>query len=124
MTIGRKSNLFYWRLLISLIHKIMLRNMMEILKYTLIEIGNIKITVASLVSLLVIFLIARLFIWSLKKLLDRRLASNAVDTKGKKYAVLQIAKYIIYTIALLFMIQSIGVDLGILVTGSPHFLSV
>ena len=95
---------------------------MEILNYTLFEIGKIKVTVTSLVSLLVIFLLARLFIWSFKKLLDRRIATNAVDSKGKKYAILQIGKYLIYTLALLFMLESVGVELGILLTGSAALL--
>ena len=95
---------------------------MEFFDYSILEIGQLNITVFSLVSVLFILIFARLSVWFLKKLIERRISVKSPYREGKRYAVFQIGKYIIYVIALIFIFQTIGLNISFLVTGSAALL--
>tara|TARA_R110002096_G_scaffold436050_1_gene666060 strand:- start:4028 stop:4870 length:843 start_codon:yes stop_codon:yes gene_type:complete len=93
----------------------------DFLDYTLFSIGKTTIHVYSLVGIVVIFLLARIILWLIKKFLQRKVAKNSIDP-GKSYAILQIFSYVIYTLAILLSIDSIGIKITVLFAGSAALL--
>ncbi len=93
----------------------------EFLDYTLFSVGNTTIHVYSLVGIVVIFLLAKILLWLLKKFFQRKVSKNSIDP-GKSYAILQILSYIIYTLAILLSIDSLGVKITVLFAGSAALL--
>ena len=93
----------------------------SILDYPLIEFGETVISVYNIVGLLVIFLVTRIILWLLKRIIKQRIAAKKFDA-GKGLAIFQIAKYVIVTGAILFSIDSLGIDIGLLLAGSAALL--
>lgn len=93
----------------------------EFLDYTLFSIGNNTIHVYNLVGIVLIFVIAKILIWLLKKFLQRKEQKGSID-KGNSYALLQIFTYIVYTLALILSIDSIGIKITVLFAGSAALL--
>lgn len=93
----------------------------EFLDITLFQIGENTIHVYGLVGVVVIFIIAKLLIWLLKKFLQRKEQKGSID-KGNSYALLQIFSYIVYTVAILIGLDSIGIKITVLFAGSAALL--
>lgn len=98
---------------------------MEVLKNILeIEILNVadyKIQVFTLVTILIIYLVTKLILWLTKKAIFRNSRSNMLD-KGSAYALFQIIRYIIWVIALGFILETIGIKVTVLIAGSAALL--
>lgn len=92
-----------------------------IFNYPLLEFGETAINVYNLVGLLVIFIITRIILWLLKRIINQRIATKKFDA-GRGLAIFQIAKYVIVTGAVLFAIDSLGIDIGLLLAGSAALL--
>ena len=91
------------------------------LELELIGIGEYRIQVYTLVTILVIFLITKLILWLIKKALFRRSQLNRLD-KGNIYALFQIIKYVIWVIAIGLILETIGVKVTVLIAGSAALL--
>ena len=61
--------------------------MNDILKYVLFTIGTFSFTVGDLVSIVLIFIGARILMWLIGKAYERRFAALG-DDRGRKYAVI------------------------------------
>ncbi len=55
-----------------------------------------------------ILLIARIIIWTLRRTLNTSLGTNSIE-EGRRYTIIQISKYLIYTVALVIALETIGV---------------
>lgn len=95
--------------------------MKEFLEFELISIGEYKIRVYTVVTILIIFLITKLILWLIKKTLFRKRKFKKLD-KGSAYALFQIIRYIIWVIALGFILESIGIRVTVLIAGSAALL--
>ena len=93
----------------------------KILEFELIALGESKIRVYSLVTILIIFLITKLIIWLIKKALFRKAKLKKFD-KGNTYALFQIIKYVIWVIAIGLILETIGVKITVLIAGSAALL--
>lgn len=93
----------------------------EFLDFTLFTIGKTSIHVYSLVGIILIFLFARILLWLMKKFLNRKEEKGTID-RGKSYAILQIFSYIIYTLAILLSIDSLGIKITVLLASSAALL--
>mgnify|MGYP003681884232 CR=1 FL=1 len=91
------------------------------LELELIGIGEYKIQVYTIVTILVILIIARFVLWSIKKALFRRSKFTKFD-KGNTYALFQIIKYVIWVIAIGLVFETIGVKVTVLIAGSAALL--
>lgn len=91
------------------------------LDFTLFQIGENTIHVYGLMGIVVIFIIAKILIWLLKKFLQRKELKGSID-KGNSYALLQIFSYIVYTVAILVSLDSIGIKITVLFAGSAALL--
>ncbi len=93
----------------------------KILDFNLISIGDYKIKVYSLVIILLILLITKVIVQLIKKALFRRYKGVHFDT-GNTYALYQIIKYVIWVIAIGFILESVGIKLTLFLAGSAALL--
>ena len=94
----------------------------EILEFIIFEHKNIQLTVLGLFIIIFIFLVDRLGLWALNKALNRSFSKKAISDPGRRHALMQIARYLIYTFAIAFSLENIGVDLDLVLTGSAALL--
>ncbi len=93
----------------------------NILDYTLFKSQKITVTVASVLLILLILVIARTVIWLLKRLFDRESSRRNFDV-GSLNAVYQLIKYILWIFAILLSLDTIGAKITILLAGSAALL--
>ncbi|MEG3658977.1 mechanosensitive ion channel domain-containing protein [Arenibacter palladensis] len=93
----------------------------KLLDFNLISIGDYKVKVYSLVIILIILLITKVIVQLIKKALFRRYKGVHFDT-GNTYALYQIIKYVIWVIAIGFILESVGVKLTLFLAGSAALL--
>ena len=65
--------------------------------------------------------ITKIILWAIKKTLFRKKKFTTLDT-GTIYAIYQIIKYVLYVIAIAFILESIGIKITILLAGSAALL--
>lgn len=93
----------------------------RILEFELVSIDDYQIKVYSLVIILFIFLITKAILWLIKIALFRKIRSRNLD-KGNTLALYQIIKYIIWVIAIGFILEAIGIKVTVLIAGSAALL--
>ena len=93
----------------------------KFLELELISVGEYKIRVYTIVTILIIFLITKLVLWLIKKTLFRKRKFKKLD-KGSAYAIFQIIRYVIWVIAVGFILETIGVKITVLIAGSAALL--
>lgn len=87
------------------------------LDLTLVKSKYLTINMVDVIYVVGVVLIARLLSWLVARLLKRRFSKRDGDL-GKAYTISQIAKYIIYTIAIVLVLESLGVKVTVLLAGS------
>lgn len=95
--------------------------MKDFFDFKLIEWGSYTFTVGNLLAVLLVIICTKLLLWGIRKSYKKRVA-NGEDSHGRKYAVLQIIKYIIWTFAILLILQSAGIKITLLLAGSAALL--
>ena len=93
----------------------------EFLEFELIRVGEYKILVYTLVTILIIFMITKLILGLIKKTLFRKRKINEFD-KGNAYALFQIISYVIWVIAVGLVLETIGIKVTVLIAGSAALL--
>ena len=87
------------------------------------ELLSQEITVSNLVLVVVILVLARLMVWGINKLIHRLLKSRRIPLdSGRTQAIVQIVKYLIYFLAILTALTTIGVNLSLLIASSAALL--
>ena len=90
------------------------------LELEVVHIGEYKLQVYTLFTILGIYLITKLILFLIKKTIFSR-KNNKLDV-GASYALLQIIKYIVWVIAIALILETLGVKLTVLIAGSAAFL--
>ena len=93
----------------------------NILEFELIGIGDYKIRVYTLVIVFFIFLITQAILGLIRKTLFRR-SKDANFDHGNTYAIFQIIKYVVWVIAIGFILETIGIKVTLLIAGSAALL--
>ncbi|MEO1434429.1 MAG: mechanosensitive ion channel domain-containing protein [Bacteroidota bacterium] len=89
----------------------------QILEFRLFEGSSYEFRVARLLGALVILVVARFVVWLLtKRLLPAYYRRKGIDIGGQ-FAFNQILKYVVYIMAILTAIQSLGINLTVLLGG-------
>ena len=94
----------------------MIKGLEHLLDYTLIDTKYLTISMIDVFAVVIIIVISRSVVWLIGRLVRRRFSSKAGDP-GKAYAITQIAKYFIYTIAIVLVLDSFGVKITVLLAG-------
>ena len=90
----------------------------KLLEFEIFRFKEHYLTIFELLSVCVIFLITRSIIWLLGRVIFRR---TKLD-KGSSYALLQLLKYVIWIMAIGFMLEAVGVEFTVLFAGSAALL--
>jgi small-conductance mechanosensitive channel len=90
------------------------------LELELIHIGEYKLQVYTLFTILGIYLITKLLLFLIKKTIFSR--KNSKLDVGASYALFQIVKYIVWVIAIVLILETLGVKLTVLIAGSAALL--
>lgn len=91
------------------------------LQFEILNIGEYKIRVFTLVVVFAIFVITRLVLWVIKKAMFRE---NRFDNHdyGNVVAVFQIIKYVVWVVAIGLVFDAVGIKLTVLLAGSAALL--
>lgn len=93
----------------------------EFLEYQIYKLGNFELNVYDIFNLLIIFLAARLVLWGFKKYFDRKHKDGSIDL-GKQYAILQLLTYLVYVIAIVVAVDTLGFKITVILAGSTALL--
>ena len=93
----------------------------NILNFEVFSLGEYTVKVSKLVVILVTLLVIKIILLIVKKALFRKHKITTLDT-GTSYAVYQIIKYILYVVAIGFILENIGIKVTLLLAGSAALL--
>jgi len=93
----------------------------KLLELELVGIGEYKIRVYTLMTILVIFLITKFILWIIKKTMFRQQKLNH-NERGNIYALFHIIKYVIWVLAIGLTLETIGIKITVLLAGSAALL--
>ncbi len=94
----------------------------NVLIYEFIRIGSFHVAVYHIFLVVVIIFSARILLNFLKLYLLKRVSKRTKLDQGTEFVILQLAKYIIYTIAIIVILRSFGIGLDLLLGGSAALL--
>ena len=94
----------------------------QFIKYNLISIGSLKVSLYNVILVAVIFLCAKIASSLYKLYVGRKLRSKVNYDPGVEYVYVQIARYIIYMLAVLLSINVLGLNISLILTGSVGLL--
>lgn len=93
----------------------------EFLEFEFFHIGEYSIKVYDILVALIIVALTRVILWGIKKGLSRQQKSKRLD-EGNSYAIYQIIKYVVWIIAIVLILDTIGVKITVLLAGSAALL--
>ncbi len=93
----------------------------HILETVLFRIGKYEIITSDLLILVLIYVAARLLLWIIRKAIFRSGNVERIQMSNA-YSLYQIIRYLLWIIAGLFMMQTLGISITILLTGSAALL--
>ena len=93
----------------------------EFIEFEIISLGEFKLKVYTLLSVLIIIFVTKLILWLIKKALFRKQKPNKIEL-GNIYALYQIIKYVIWVIAFGLILESLGIKVTVLIAGSAALL--
>jgi small-conductance mechanosensitive channel len=89
----------------------------EMLEYSLFHVGDVDLRVFSLLKVVLLLVVGRLFIYFVQRLLNRQIVKENIDPR-KGYAISQIITYLIWVILIVLVLDSLGVPITVLIAGS------
>lgn len=94
----------------------------EFIRYKLISFGTLKISLYSVILVVGIFICAKITSSIYKLYISRKHRARATYDPGVEYVYVQIARYIIYMIAVLLAFNVLGLNISLILTGSLGLL--
>lgn len=94
----------------------------DFIKYNLVHIGALKLSLYNMILVVAIFIFARIFISLYKLYVGRKVQSSKNRNYDVAFVYVQIASYIIYVSAFLLSINVLGLDISLILTGSVGLL--
>ena len=93
----------------------------NILEFEIFSIGDYTVKVSKLIAILIIIVVTKITLWIIKKAVFRQTKFKKLDV-GSIYAIYQILKYIIWVMAIGFLLETIGIKVTLLLAGSAALL--
>ncbi len=93
----------------------------NLLAFELFHFKEHSLTVFELVSVTFIFILTKLILWLIKKAINQKTKFNDLD-EGSSFALFQLIKYIVWVIAAVFMLETVGIKASLLLAGSAALL--
>jgi small-conductance mechanosensitive channel len=95
--------------------------MQEILNYEILKFKEYILTFGSILFTFIVILFNVLLIKGITKIVFR-ISSNNIHNDGRKYAVIQLLKYVLWVITLIICLQIIGIDVTFIIASSAALL--
>lgn len=89
-----------------------------VLEYKIVEVSNHSFTLYHILIFITILVAVRFIVRAMEAFVKRKIGGKQWIDEGKQFAIIQLAKYLIYIIGLLIGLKSIGVDVTVLIFGS------
>lgn len=96
-------------------------NLKSILDYEILSVGKIEINVTETLLVAVFFVVTILLLKIIWKFFNRRILSGKID-KGSAIAIFSIIKYLFWTIFIISALDTLGVNLNLMLAGSAALL--
>lgn len=93
----------------------------DLLNYQLFETSNYSFTLATVFMILLIFFGTKILLFGLRRVLNRVFEKRGID-RGRRFAMIKLVQYFVWTFALIFIIQTAGFQITILLAGSAALL--
>ncbi|MFK7757045.1 MAG: mechanosensitive ion channel family protein [Flavobacteriales bacterium] len=100
-----------------------MKNLLDILKYPFIETAHVSVTLFSIFFIIVVFAIIHIILRTVKFILTRLTSRNEDFDAAKIYTIVKLLKYVLYIIAIVLILDNLGVNINALVIGSAAFLA-
>lgn len=100
----------------------MMGNVETALSSTLLHFQNIDITPFKLLNSVGIFLVAYFFIKIVKTALTKNIPKDSLGTHSAITSVMQITTYVVYFVAILMILNEIGINVTLFIAGSTALL--
>lgn len=95
--------------------------MKEFLEFKLLEWKNYLLTVGDLIMIFLIFIGTKILLWMIRKAYEKRF-SGTRDNRGRKFALIRLTGYLIWTFSILMILQAAGAKITLLLAGSAALL--
>ncbi len=92
--------------------------MIDIIDYTLLEYGGIKLSLRELLVIAVVFILTRMALYLIRMLFKRRARHKHVDYNSHYNSIYLLIKYVVWVIYTYFVLSFIGFDLTLFLAGS------
>jgi len=93
----------------------------QILNYKIIDFGNYYLTTEKLIVIILIILFTKIILVAIKKSLFKSKKIKSIE-EGKLASIAQISSYIGWTIAIILILNVLGIKITVLLTGSAALL--
>ncbi|NLP56705.1 mechanosensitive ion channel family protein [Lutibacter sp. B1] len=97
----------------------MLKKILDILNHSYPITDSVSITIKMVLILIVIFIATSFFLKLFRKIVNRRLEA---EDKDKFRSIFSFLKYFVYTIVIIIALESLGVQVSVLLAGSAALL--
>ncbi|MFK8039159.1 MAG: mechanosensitive ion channel family protein [Crocinitomicaceae bacterium] len=94
----------------------------NVLTFELIRIGTFHVAIYHIFLIALVFFVARIILNFLKLYLLKRVSKRTQLDQGTEFVIIQLAKYIIYTISIIVLLRSFGLSIDLLLGGSAALL--
>src|SRR5210317_1023225 len=89
----------------------------ELLSLELWQSDKLRLSVKGVLQVVAVLMVARFSVWTLSRTLNTTLGTNSIE-EGRRYTIIQISKYLIYTVAFVIALETIGVKITALLAAS------
>ncbi len=89
-----------------------------ILEFELISLKDYQLSIYDILVVVLIIFFIQLVVKGLERVVERKVSGKKWITEGKRHAIVQIGKYIIYVLGFIFTIKTVGFDITPILIGS------
>ncbi len=93
----------------------------KIMDFEIFHLGRYNFRVQSIIAILVIFIATKLIIWLIKTALNRTNDVSRIDQSNRN-SLFQIIKYVLWIISFSLILDTIGINVTVLIAGSAALL--
>jgi len=98
-----------------------MKTITDFFNFEIFSFNDNSLTIFDLSIVIIIIITTKLFLWIISKALFNKKKLHKLD-EGSSFALFQIIKYVIWIIAIILMLQALGIKVTILLAGSAALL--
>lgn len=99
----------------------MIEELQRVLAYRIFETGTYSFTLATVFSIIIIYIGTRILLFGVRRILNRIFEKKGID-RGRRFAMIKLVQYFVWTFSLIFIFQTAGFQITLLLAGSAALL--